>query len=88
MMKKKRPLARCDQIINYFYEPMKKTVDIVKDKVMSFYKKRTKIIAKKYVEKKCRKQLEDKIIRHTKVRINRDIRKIIELEEKKYQKKL
>ena len=51
MMKKKRPLARCDQIINYFYEPMKKTVDIVKDKVMSFYKKQTKLIAKKYVEK-------------------------------------
>ena len=67
---------------------MKKTVDIVKDKVMRFYKKQAKIIAKKYVEKKCRKQLEDKIIRLTKVRINRDIRKIIELEEKKYRKKI
>ena len=38
MMKLKRSLTRYDRLINYFYEANKKSVDIVKNKIMRLFK--------------------------------------------------
>ena len=46
-MEKKILLTKYDWLINYFYKPIKKTMKIAKDKIMSFLKQ-TKTIAKDY----------------------------------------
>ena len=65
-----------DQLIN-FYEQIKKTVTIFKEKFMSFLET-DKDYRKKIRGKKLRKQLKDKIFRENKAKINRDIKKVTE----------
>lgn len=72
MMKKKRLLTRYDLSINYFHEPIIKTVDISKDKIFE----RDKDYCKDLCEKKLRKQLEDNVNTQIKATINRDISQI------------
>ena len=67
--------ARYDWLINYFYEPIKKAIDIVKDDLISLFKT-NKDYSKKTNGNKSRNQIEDKIVRLTETKINR-VRKII-----------
>ena len=68
-------LARYDWLINYFYEPIKKAIDIVKDDLIILFKT-DKDYSKKTNGNKSRNQIEDKIVRLTETKINR-VRKII-----------
>ena len=68
-------LARYDWLINYFYEQIKKAIDIVKDDLISLFKT-NKDYSKKTNGNKSRNQIEDKIVRLTETKINR-VRKII-----------
>ena len=54
-VRKKKVLTRYDQLINYFYEPIK-TIGIVRDKFMSFLK-----IDKNYRKKNTWKEIEKTI---------------------------
>ena len=68
-------LARYDWLINYFHEPIKKAIDIVKDDLIILFKT-DKDYSKKTNGNKSRNQIEDKIVRLTETKINR-VRKII-----------
>ena len=68
-------LARYDWLINYFYEPIKKAIDIVKDDLIILLKT-DKDYSKKTNGNKSRNQIEDKLVRLTETKINR-VRKII-----------
>ena len=67
-----RLLKKYDWLINYFYEKIKKTVDILRDKFMSFLETDNDYI-KKYAERNRENISEDKAIGLIKARLNGDI---------------
>ena len=75
--------TQAKRLINCFYELIKKTTDIVKDKIINFFET-DKDYSKKLRGQKSRKQWEDKVITQIKTTKNRGISKIIESEEDYY----